>query len=64
MECTKALETVMRELGVPLAEDKCEGLTTKLTFLGIKIDSICGVLCFPQEKLRRLNGTLAEWVDQ
>ena len=66
MESTKGLETVRtvaRELGVPLAEDKCEGPATKLTFLGIEIDSISGVLHLPKEKLDRLNGTLAEWVD-
>ena len=67
MECTRGLETVRavaRELGVPLAEDKCEGPTTKLTFLGIEIDTISGVLHLPHEKLERLNGTLAEWVDR
>ena len=58
------MRAVARELGVPLAEDKCEGPTTKLTFLGIEIDTISGALRLPQEKLERLNGTLAEWVDR
>ena len=40
--CAKNLETikaVSKQLGVPLAEEKCEGPTTNITFLRINIDT-------------------------
>ena len=44
----------MRNFGVPLAEDKTEGLTTCLILLGIEIDTVAGELHLPPEKLSRL----------
>ena len=52
-----------RELGVPLASHKCEGPATRLTFLGIEIDTIRGLLRLPAEKLERLRTLLQEWGD-
>ena len=52
------------ELGVPLAEHKQEGPCTRLTFLGIEIDTILGILCLPTEKLNRLKEMLREWSDR
>ena len=64
MECARSLEIVRAvsgELGVPLAEDKCDGPTTRLVFLGFKIDSSEGVLRLPQEKVGRLQELLHGW---
>ena len=50
-----------RRLGVPLAQDKCEGPTTCLTFLGIEVDSVALELRLPERKLAELWAVLAEW---
>ena len=63
-ECRVNLDRILAvcaELGVPLALDKLEGPTTKLTFLGIEIDTEAGVLRLPEEKLLRLKSLLAQW---
>lgn len=54
----KVLHHVCKRLGVPLAADKCDGPTTHLTFLGIKIDSWAMELRLPREKLK---GEIAGW---
>ena len=58
------LREVCGELGVPLASHKCEGPTTRLTFLGIEIDTTRGLLRLPAEKLGRLRSLLQEWGDR
>ena len=58
------LREVCGELGVPLASHKCEGTTTRLTFLGIEIDTTRGLLRLPAEKLGRLRSLLQEWGDR
>ena len=66
-ECAQSLEivrSVAGELGVPLAEDKCEGPTTRLVFLGFEIDSTEGVLRLPQEKVERLQEMLLGWFEK
>ena len=40
-----------RILGVPIAVEKTVGPSTKITFLGIEVDSEEGLLSLPQEKL-------------
>ena len=45
------INDVCRHLGVPLAEEKREGPTTSLVFLGILIDTVRGELRLPREKL-------------
>ena len=48
--CQHGLDTLIlmcAELGVPLAEHKQEGPCTRLTFLGIEIDTTQGILCLP-----------------
>jgi len=55
-ECTK--------LGVPIAAHKTEGPATKLTFLGIEIDTINGELRLPRDKLHRLKSLLDDWGDR
>ena len=48
-------------LRVPIAEDKLEGPTTSLSFLGIELDCDRMVLRLPQEKLSELHILLAQW---
>ena len=59
-ECRYALEcfrSLCRRLGVPLAEKKTEGPTTKLTFLGVQIDTVRAEAAIPQEKVDRYRET-------
>ena len=49
------------DLGVPLAEEKLEGPSECLTFLGIEIDTSLGILRLPAEKLARLQRQLRTW---
>ena len=50
-------------IGVPLAPDKIVGPTTKLTYLGIEIDSSEGIICLPLDKFTELQSTtIALWV--
>ena len=46
----RVIHEVSATLRVPLAEDKCEGPSEMLTFLGIDIDTQEKVLQLPQEK--------------
>ena len=55
------LQTVCRELGVPLAPEKQEGPSTTLEFLGITIDTIQQELRLPEEKLARLRDLITQW---
>ena len=51
-------------LNVPIADHKCDGPTTCLTFLEIEVDTIAGQLCLPTDKLHSLQILLAEWGDR
>ncbi|KAJ7331886.1 hypothetical protein JRQ81_014066 [Phrynocephalus forsythii] len=46
------------KLGVPLAQEKTEGPTERLTYLGIEIDTIRGISRLPSEKVQALRDTL------
>ncbi len=48
-------------LGVPVAPAKTEGPSTRLTFLGIQMDTISMTLSLPAEKLSRLLAMIREW---
>ena len=53
-ECHEGVHTllgVLEDLGLPIAEDKLEGPGTKLTFVGVEIDSEAMEIRLPQEKL-------------
>ena len=66
-ECSRALEKLRSrctELGIPLAAHKCEGPSTKITFLGIVIDTSVGELSLPAEKLNHLRDLLEDWEDR
>ena len=47
--------------GIPLAPNKLEGPTTRLTFLGILIDSSCMETSLPDDKLQELLTELQSW---
>ena len=57
------LQSVCTRLGVPLAKHKTEGPATRITFLGITIDTQAGQLSLPDEKLERLRFLLVSWGD-
>ena len=63
-QCADSLKIVVdtcAELGVPLALDKCEGPRTRLTFLGIELDTETWSLRLPRDKLTRIQDTLDTW---
>ena len=63
-ECARQLELTLHvcdRLGVPLATEKLEGPTERLTFLGIEIDTRLGILRLPDDKLQRVRHSLDEW---
>ena len=60
----ESLERTCSRLGVPLAVHKHDGPATKLTFLGIEIDTMEAILRLPEGKLRWLVSTLSEWGDK
>lgn len=62
--CGKDLATVVstcEALGVPIAEEKLEGPSEILTFLGIELDTRRMQMRLPQEKLDRLVTTIEQW---
>ena len=60
----KEVEVVFRRLGVPIACHKTEGPARVITFLGIMIDLVAGILRLPEEKVARLSQTIREWGDR
>ena len=63
--CQHNLDILMQtcnELGIPLAEDKLEGPSTSITFLGIVIDTSKSEIRLPEEKLQRTRQEVASWI--
>ena len=63
-KCQRNLESIIETCkltGTPLEEDKCEGPTSVLTFLGMELDSINMEIRLPMDKLERLRRLLADW---
>ena len=54
----------LAELGIPLAPGKLEGPTTKLTFLGIELDTSAMIARLPEEKVLRIKALLDLWQDR
>ena len=57
-ECSQGLAILKHtceELSLPLAVEKCEGLSTRLTFLGVIIDTVRMELQLPLDKIERLS---------
>ena len=55
---------LMGILGVPTAPHKVEGPSTRLTFLGIELDTTTLTARLPEDKLHRLTATLQAWGDR
>ncbi len=51
-----------QELGLPLASEKLEGPTSKLTFQGIELDSSAMEMRLPSDKLQELKATISSWM--
>ena len=65
--CAEHLSTTLelcQELGFPVAEEKTEGPTTVITFLGIEIDTVRQQVRLPREKLARLTSSIAGWMSR
>ena len=59
---TRTIATsVFHELGVPVADHKTEGPSTRVTFLGFVIDTRAFQISLPDDKLDRLQETIALW---
>lgn len=52
-------QALAAELGVPLDQDETEGPVSRLTYLGILLDSICGRSHLPINKLVALRAVLS-----
>ena len=62
--CANNVKTIIQvasNLGIPLAPNKLEGPTTRLTFLGILIDSSSMETSLPDDKLQELLTELQSW---
>ena len=60
-ECLQALHTTLstcQELGIPIAEEKTEGPSTTMTFLGIYLDSQAMCTALPADKLLHLRSMI------
>ncbi len=63
-ECATQLATMLTtfdRLGLPVALEKLEGPTTRLTFLGIELDTSAMEMRLPREKLRDLKQLIRKW---
>ncbi|XP_053140582.1 uncharacterized protein LOC128340004 [Hemicordylus capensis] len=56
----RSFRALCGDLGVPLAKDKTEGPTTKLTFLGIELDTVGQLSRLPGDKLSIMRELLRE----
>lgn len=59
-ERLRVFQETAAELGVPLAEEKTEGPATRLTFLGIQLDTVQGMSSLPRDKLATLKRMVGE----
>ena len=59
----KAATAALSELGIPLAPEKVEASSTKLTFLGIELDTARMTVHLAAEKLHQMHVLLATWQD-
>lgn len=60
-QCLRSLNHECQVLGVPIADHKLDGPTTCLTYLGIEMDTLAGLLRLPAAKLHRLQDLLRDW---
>ena len=59
-----AIQQASRDLGLPLAPDKCEGPTTCLIFLGIELNSVSMTARLPTNKLTELQSIISHWAQK
>ena len=65
--CQTAMSLMQEEctaFGVALAPEKSEGPATRLTFLGIQIDTVAENLSLPQDKLDHLRSEVEHWLSR
>ena len=55
---------ICNHLGVPIAEEKVEGPSTSIIFLGILIDTIRCEIQLPQDKLARVRDRVKKWLQK
>ena len=63
-ECQRDLRKLLQlfsKLGVPVAEEKREGPSTQLTFLGIELDTREMVRRLPRKKVSELRDLVKKW---
>ena len=66
-ECLRVMQSfrvVAKEFGVPLAEEKSEGPTTKLSFLGLDIDTVAQEIQVPPGKIVALQAKLSNVISK
>lgn len=54
------MESIAKELGLPIEKKKTEGPATQFTFLGIELDMVAMEMQLPLNKLPQLKLTLEE----
>lgn len=59
LEIIQEFRAVCKEVGVPLAHEKSEGPTTRLTFLGLEIDTVQMQVKVPVDKITALKQKIA-----
>jgi len=57
----KIMSATCEEAGLPIEPAKTVGPATKITLLGMELDSIEGIIRLPEDKLRDLQARLRAW---
>ena len=60
-ECMTIMERTCERAGLPIEITKTSGSYSKITFLGMKLDTVAGVMRLPHDKLEELQGLLDTW---
>ena len=58
------IKEVCQNLGIPLAIEKLEGPSQRITFLGITLDTQRMEAQLPSDKLLRIRNQLSDWLTQ
>ena len=64
-QCSSAVQLTLsacESLGIPVAFDKLEGPSTRITFLGIMLDTEARVMSLPQGKLEEIQSKVLSWL--
>ena len=64
LECLRnmqLMEETCAQAGLPIEPSKSMGPSSSIVFLGIKIDSVSGMLSLPINKLQKIKESLAKW---